>query len=149
MRSTDLASDDPGPPAGALVPRVILVSAAASLAASIVVVLLVLGLEDAFGRGATASGLNPEGGGPGVLVLGPPALAAWLLARRLTRSDLLPRADVVTASVLAGAVVQVVAVLVGGRALLGAEFPPLEPFASGAAFAWGVPLIVTAVLAGL
>jgi hypothetical protein len=149
MGSTDAAADAPGPTAGPGLLRVVVASIAASLAAAVVVVFIMLGLEDAFRRGATASGLNPEGGAPGVLILGPPALAAWLVARALERRGLLPRLDVATIAVVLGAGVQVAVMLMLGRAMLGADFPPLEPFASGAAFAWGVPLAVTAVLSGL
>ncbi len=149
MRTTDPTADAPGPTAGTGLLRVVMASIAASLVAAVVVVLIMLGLEDAFRRGATASGLNPNGGAPGVLVLGPPALAAWLVARGLVRRSMLPRLDVASVAVVAGAGVQVAVMLMLGRTMLGADFPPLEPFASGAAFAWGVPLAVTAVLAGL
>lgn len=128
---------------------ILLTSLVASIAAALLVVGTLAAMSDAFRVGATASGLNPGGGGPGVLLMAPPAIAALLVARWCDqRAWLGGHAVPVTVAVLGGAVQGLVVLGLGG-AVLPADFPSLESPASAAALAWAVPVAVMAILARL
>ncbi len=99
--------------------------------------------ESLFRQGATMSGLNPRGGGPGFLLLLPPAAVGVLTG--LTISKRLSFTAHVLESVLVGAAVGL-AIWLGARLLLPAEFPSVEPLASGAGVAYVVSRIVVAAL---
>lgn len=123
-------------------------AAIAAAVAAGVVVLTLLVLEDAFRRGATGSGLNPSGGGPGALLMAPSAILAFLAGRRMDRRGQLRDRITVVGVILVGmATVAVVVSLLGGL-LLPDDFPSLEALKSAAVLAWAIPLVVMAVLAG-
>jgi hypothetical protein len=127
----------------------LIVAVLAAAVGAFIVVLFLSVFEDAFRRGATASGLNPQGGGPGVLLMAPPAIAAFLVASWLDRRGRLTDRVTVVGLVLTGVAVQCIVVLVVGQAVLPADFPSLESPTSAAAMSWAVPVVVMAVLAGL
>ncbi len=121
-------------------------SVASLLASAVVIGVLVL-LQDAFRVGATASGLNPGGGGPGALLMAPPAIAGLLVARWCDARGLLVRSPVVIGTCVLGVVLQLTLLLTVGAAVLPADFPPLTSTASATAMAWVVPIVVMGILA--
>lgn len=144
-------SADPDPQRGLrtplpVVPALVLSAVASSLASLVVVGVLVV-FQDAFRIGATASGLNPAGGGPGVLLMAPPAVAALLVARWCEPRRLLLEFRCVLALVATGVLALLSLLFVVAGFVLPTDFPPLASIASASAMAWMVPIAVMAILA--
>lgn len=118
--------------------------ALAVVCVSAIGVAALVGWQPLFREGATMSGLNPQGGGPGFLLLVPPAIAGVLTG--LTISKRLGFTTQLLESALVGAAIGL-AVWVGARSFLPTDFPSIEPLASSAGIAYVVSRIVVAALA--
>jgi hypothetical protein len=148
-QSPEAADPDPEPghcPRRHVGPAILLAAGAASLASVIVVGVLVV-FQDAFRIGATASGLNPGGGGPGFMLMAPPALAALMVARWCEARRVLREFIIVLAVAVPGVLVLPSLLLVLAGAVLPPEFPSLASIVSASAMAWVVPIAVMAILA--
>jgi Na+/proline symporter len=104
-------------------------------------VTFLIGLQDLYREGATASGLNPTGGGPGFLLILPPAIAGLVVGGviRPTRSF---RGGLIEGVLLGGAVWLVAWALTAIS--MPHDFPDVTPLVSTMGIAFFVSRMVVA-----
>jgi hypothetical protein len=119
---------------------------ALALSASGVCALAVYVFLDAFSRGATASGLNPGGGGPGFLLLLPPAIAglvSGLWGRQYDGVLFAVAFGVFGGGLVAASVFSMLSLVTPS------DFPPISPLATSAGVSFVVARVVVGALQGL
>lgn len=126
-----------------LKPTLAIDTLAAPAAAAIACSLTVVAFKDAFASGATWSGLNPGGGGPGFLLLVGSGGLSYVLRTQAHRS----LSYVTSLSVSAVGAVLCALVFLGALKYFAlADSDALRPLTSGVAGAFFVPRVVVATL---